>query len=434
MNEPATRTMTAPSGLPRLLAHLTSPRARATLAAHRRLLPPPPVPRGKPNLALVSAVERSGLRGRGGAGFPSGTKLKAVTRRGRGPAVVVVNGTEGEPASAKDELLLTDTPHLVIDGALAAAAAAGADRVILCVAASNTRALSSLYQSLEERTTREPLPVRFDVSIAPDGYVTGEERALVAWLNGARPLPNVGPRPFERGVGGRPTLVHNVETIAQLAQIAAFGPEWFRSVGTPDEPGSALVTLSGATPRPGVYEVSFGTPLANLLQAAGGTPHGMAAVLVGGFCGAWIAPQDAETVRLSNQDLGRLGASVGSGVVAVIPADACGVLETARILRWFSAQSAGQCGPCVHGLAAIAAATQHLVEKGGDGTLTRLQRWAGDVEGRGACRLPDGAVRLLRSSLDVFAGDVDRHRRGRPCAASSHAPAIAVPGRRAVAS
>ena len=433
MNEPRSRSAAGPKGLPRLLAHLSSPRTRASLSTHRRLLPPPPAPRTKPDLALVGAIEASGLRGRGGAAFPSGQKLRAVTSN-RGRAVVVVNATEGEPASAKDELLLTDTPHLVIDGALAAAAASGADRVILCVSASDTRALSSLYQSLDEREALEPPPIRVDVAVAPDGYVVGEERALVAWLNGGRAVPTNGSRPYERGVGGRPTLVHNAETTAQIAQIVAFGPEWFRSVGTADEPGTALVTLSGAVPKPGVYEVSFGTPLANLLQAAGGTPRGMSAVLVGGFYGAWIAPQEAESVRISNGDLGRLGAAVGSGVVAALPEDACGLLETARILTWFSVQSAGQCGPCLFGLEAIATGARHLVEKGGEGTMSRLQRWAGDVEGRGACRLPDGAVRLLRSALNVFAADLDRHRRGIPCAASSRAPTIAVPGRRAVAS
>jgi len=437
MSTPSRTTHSSPpAGLPRLLAHLSSPRARASLGAHRAVLPAPPRPRGRPDLALIESVERSGLRGRGGAGFPSGAKLRAIADRGRGRgrAVVVVNGTEGEPASAKDELLLTDTPHLVIDGALAAAAAVGAARVVLCVSASNTRALSSLYQSLDERVAAEPPPVRIDVAVAPDGYVTGEERALVAWLNGGAPVPNTGPRPYERGVAGRPTLVHNAETVAHLAQIAAYGSDWFRAVGTPEEPGSALVTLSGATPRAGVYEVSCGTPLANLLTAAGGTPRGLGAVLVGGFYGTWIPAEAAAAVRLSGRDLAGVGASLGAGVVAVLPADACGLAETARILAWFSAQSAGQCGPCVYGLAAIAEAARHLVEMGGDGTLARLARWAGDVEGRGACRLPDGATRLVRSALEVFAPDVDAHRAGRPCAASRRAAELAVPGVRAVAS
>jgi len=431
MSEPAPTSAAAPAGLPRLLAHVSRPRGRASLAAHRRLLPRPPSPRGRPDFALVSAVEGAGLRGRGGAGFPAGKKLRAVSERDRGRAVVVVNGSEGEPSSAKDELLLTDTPHLVIDGALSAAAAVAADRVILCVPASATRSLSSLYQALEERAALEPPPIELGVTIVPDGFVTGEERALVGWLNGAPPVPTTGPRPFERGVNGRPTLVHNVETLAQLAQIAAFGAEWFRSVGTPDEPGGALVTVSGAAAKPGVYEISFGTPLRHLLDAAGGAPDGIGGVLVGGFFGAWIHPAAADTVTLSDHDLAPLGATLGSGVVAVLPAGACGLWETARILRWYRGQSAGQCGPCVHGLAAIAGAAQHLVDKGGDGTLARLVRWSGDVQGRGACRLPDGAVRLLRSALEVFAADVDAHRRGRPCGASSRAPTLPVPGLRA---
>jgi len=428
---PAVGASGAPTGLPRLLAHVSRPRGRASLTAHRRLLQPPPTPSGRPDLALVNTVERAGLRGRGGAGFPSATKLRAVSERGRGRAVVVVNGSEGEPASAKDELLLTDTPHLVIDGALAAATAVAADRVILCVPASEVRPLSSLYQALEERAALEPPPIDVGVAVVPDGFVTGEERALVAWLNGRPPLPTTGPRPFERGVQGRPTLVHNVETVSQLAQIAAFGPEWFRSVGTPDEPGSALVTVSGAAAKPGVYEIAFGTPLRRLLEAAGGTPEGIGGILVGGFFGAWIHPDAIDGATLSDRDLGRLGTALGSGVIAVLPANACGLLETARILRWYRGQSAGQCGPCVHGLEAIAGAAHHLVHSGGERTLARLIRWGGDVQDRGACRLPDGAVRLLRSALQVFGTDVDAHRRGRPCPASNRAPTLPIPGLRA---
>jgi hypothetical protein len=241
----------------------------------------------------------------------------------------------------------------------------------------------------------------------------------VHWLNGGPATPTrTPPRPFQRGVDRRPTLIDNVETVAHLAQVLRFGPDWFRQLGTADEPGSALVTLSGAVERPGVYEVPIGAPLAQLVSRAAGAPEGAGAVLLGGYFGSWIGAEEASAASLSNGDLRRHGASLGCGAVVVLGASACGLGETARILAWLAGQTAGQCGPCVHGLAAIAGTTAALHD--GQTTpadLDRLRRWAGQIEGRGACRLPDGAVRLLRSALEVFAGDVWRHLDGGSCPA-----------------
>jgi NADH:ubiquinone oxidoreductase subunit F (NADH-binding) len=235
------------------------------------------------------------------------------------------------------------------------------------------------------------------------------------------------PRVFERGVGGRPTLVDNVETLAHLAQVLRFGPEWFRRLGTVEEPGSALVTLSGAVARPGVYEVPIGARLADVVGAAGGAPAGVAAVLVGGYFGTWLDAATAGQARLSAAGLRPLGASLGCGAVVVLPEGACGLAETARVLRWLAGQSAGQCGPCVHGLAAVAAATAELhAGRGGAAGLERLRRWAGQVEGRGACRMPDGAVRFLRSALEMFAGDLASHLRHGGCRAAGP-PVLPIP-------
>jgi NADH:ubiquinone oxidoreductase subunit F (NADH-binding) len=176
--------------------------------------------------------------------------------------------------------------------------------------------------------------------------------------------------------------------------------------------------------RNGVYEVAIGTPLANVLGSAGGSPHDVAAVLMGGYFGSWLPPELALHARLSDRDLRDLGASLGSGVVIFLPRNVCGLVESARVATWFSQQTAGQCGPCVHGLGAIARGVTRLARgDADDATVDRLVRWAGDVEGRGACRLPDGAVRFVRSSLTVFADEIDRHRGG-SCAATVHEPAL----------
>jgi len=225
-------------------------------------------------------------------------------------------------------------------------------------------------------------------------------------------------RVVERVVCGRPTLVDNVETLAHLAQIVRWGPARFRQFGTDAEPGTLLVTLSGAVERPGVYEVPAGAPLADVMRVTGAHPSRTGAVLVGGYFGTWLDSADIRRARLSNEHLRPLGSSLGCGAIVVLPRDGCGLEETARILDWLAGESAGQCGSCVHGLAAIPGVTSGVARsRADDATVERLHRWAAQVEGRGACRFPDGAVRLLRSALRVFADDVEHHLRGEGCTA-----------------
>ena len=383
------------------------------LTGHRQQYPAPLLS-ARPLVDVTTAVQRSGLRGRGGAGFPTGLKLAAVAERHNRKPVVVVNGSEGEPASGKDLLLLTRHPHLVLDGALLAAAAVGATEVVVCVDRAATAALQIVRAAIAERSRTERSSRVVRVAAIPHRYVAGEESALVHWLNGGDAKPTVTPpRPFEAGVGGRPTLVDNVETLAHLAQIVRWGPEWFRQHGTDDEPGTMLVTVSGAVERPGVHEVPVGARLSAAIRAAGGSLSRTGAVLVGGYFGAWLSTTQARCTRLCNEDLRPLGAGLGCGAVVVLPPDACGLKETARILNWLAGESAGQCGSCVHGLAAIAGGAADLFR--GDDAVERLHRWAAQVEGRGACHLPNGAVRLLRSGLAVFEDEVERHRSGAGC-------------------
>jgi NADH:ubiquinone oxidoreductase subunit F (NADH-binding) len=377
---------------------------------------------------LVDAVREAGLRGRGGGGFPTGQKLAAVADT-TGRKVVVANGTEGEPASAKGRLLLTRLPHLVIDGALLAAAAVGAEEVIVCIDRTRTDALAALQRALGERAREEPQSCRVSVAGSPPRYVAGEETALVNWLNGSSSRPTLAPpRPSERGVGRRPTLVQNVETLAHLSQIAAFGPDWFRRAGVPDDPGTALFTVTGAAQRECVVEAALGTAAEDVLRGAGEAGEGVGAVLVGGFFGVWVDRRQLSTVPMSHSALGTIGASPGAGVLVALPESACGLQETARVLRWYAGESAGQCGPCAFGLPDLARVTSRVAEGTGSAVdVARLVRWAGDIEGRGACRHPDGAVRLLRSALSVFAGDLDRHVRGRPCPGAGALPVFGIP-------
>jgi NADH:ubiquinone oxidoreductase subunit F (NADH-binding) len=400
------------TGRYRVLGHPTD------LAAHVETLGPVPLAGAKARgwrEAFVSVLEASGLAGRGGAGFPAAIKLAVAHGSGRG-GTVVVNAMEGEPASDKDKLLLMRSPHLVLDGAQLMAAASGARRIAVCVPEGREHAAAGVSVAMAERAGTSHSPVPEFLVRPPDRYVAGEESALAEWLDSGRALPSFRP---DKGtalrIGRSPALVHNAETLAHVAMIARTGPDAFRAHGPVEDPGTCLVTISGAVEHPGVVEVDRGTPLVDIANRA--TPVGSPqALLVGGYGGAWIGPPHF-TTPYASLSLRAVGATAGVGIVVVLGTEACGLTESARVLQYLAGQSAGQCGPCVYGLPAIAGDLARLSRGDTDPSLlARLDRRVGQVVGRGACRHPDGAANLVRSALAVFADDVRAHRCGTPCA------------------
>ncbi|MCB2176540.1 MAG: hypothetical protein KQH57_12075 [Actinomycetales bacterium] len=406
------RTTRSATALPRILAPSGRGGLRDHLARHGSL----PHASGA---ELLDAVEQSGLTGRGGAGFPTGRKWRAVAG-GPGPRVVVGNASEGEPASSKDHVLLTTNPHLVLDGLQVAARAVGASRVAL-YAEPDVDTWDVLGSALAERDDDRVV----ELVAARHAFIAGEESAVVDAISGGAGLPRAKPpRVFERGVDGRPTLVQNVETLAHAALVARYGPAWFRGLGTPDEPGSMLTTVHGGAGDPGartVAEVEIGTPLGALVDLTG-----IQAVLLGGYHGTWLPVEVARTVRLSRASLGEAGGALGAGVVVPLPAAACGLVETARVLVYLAAQSAGQCGPCLNGLPRIALVAEALAEgRAVPRDMADLRRWGDLVVRRGACAHPDGTVRFLASALAVFEREVQRHLAGR-CSATDGRPVLDV--------
>jgi NADH:ubiquinone oxidoreductase subunit F (NADH-binding) len=412
--------MTDGTGLPRLLSDSGSA-GPASLDQHVAMHGRASIPGRREVAELIRTVDRSGLRGRGGSGFPAAIKIRAVAgapRRRR--RVVVANGAEGEPASRKDNVLLARSPHLVLDGIALATAAVDADEALVCVKAGPDGPARALERAIAERSDIDR--VTPSVIEVPNDYLVGEESALVNLLNTGRALPTfVPPRPFERGVGGRPTLVQNVETLAHLALIARHGAEWFRGVGSGEDPGSILITISGAVGAPGVYEIPGGMPLGALVEHVGGYSAPVQAVLVGGYAGSWVSPDRAAELRLGHAAMQARGGTLGPGVVAVLSGASCGVAETARISRYLADHSARQCGPCTFGLPSIAAALEQIAAGScGAGTHRWVEHWSAQVAGRGACHHPDGAVRMVASALQVFAEDITRHETGDTCIA--HVP------------
>lgn len=389
---------------------------RADLAAHLAHHGLPPLPaRGDRTWAdrFVATVDAAGLGGRGGGGFPTAVKLRAARRR-RGPGLLV-NAMESEPESAKDALLADRAPHLVLDGAQLVALAVGAPSITICVSDVAHATAGAWARAVAERAGHALVPVPVSITRPPHRYVASEESALAHWLDEGVATPTFR---VDRGVAlrvaGRPVLVHNVETLAHVALVARHGPQWYRAQGTGEDPGTTLVTVSGAVRRPGVVEIAHGTPLVEVVRAAQPTEP-VQAVLVGGRGGAWLGVETLD-VPWAPSALRAHGAVAGAGVVHVVGDSTCGVRLLAHLAEVMATESAGQCGPCVFGLPAVVADLAALAD--GDDrpeVLTRLGRRLSAFVGRGACRHPDGVARMVSTGLQVFADDVARHRAGRPC-------------------
>ena len=386
-----------PVGIPRLLA-ATDPSFAAHLARYGAL----PARRGVDD--IIAELERSGLAGRGGAAFPTWRKLVSAAESGRA-GVVIANGSEGEPLSSKDATLLHYAPHLVLDGLMLVAAALGAGETHLVT----TRAqLAPVRSAIAERHDAQGVRLRE----TEDRFISGEASAVVNAIERTRAIPRDHVvRLTVSGVGRRPTLVLNVETLAHIALVLRFGADWFRSLGTADDPGTRLLTVVSPQGRL-VVEAAGGTTLRDALGAAGVDPGTVRALLVGGYHGAWV-PGDALDTALSADGLAPFGAAPGAGILMVLTRGECGLARTAEITGYLSEQSAGQCGPCANGLPELSELVGRIARRDRDGSLARqVQQVTGLVTGRGACHHPDGTARMVMSALDVFGSDVHAHALG----------------------
>lgn len=359
------------------------------LAAHREVFGQVPLTSLDSLLALA---ESTGLRGRGGAAFPFATKLRA-TAEGRRRPVVVVNLSEGEPASSKDTALARHRPHLVLDGAITTARALGTREVHVVLPGDRPHVVAAVDAAIAERDDR----VRLRRHVASSRFVAGQARAVLELMDGRPNLPvtSWSPEALD-GHRGRPTLLSNAETWAQVARLLHSGPP--HGLGTAEEPGTTLLTVR-AGGSVAVREEEHGTSLARVMPAEGDT-----AVLLGGFHGTWTTASRARRLPVSASALRRAGLTLGAGVVLV--ADGCPVTFTRRVIHYLAAQSARRCGPCRFGLPELARAMDSL-ESGGP--ADRVTDVAGLVERRGACAHPDGTARLVRSLVAAFPDEVALH-------------------------
>ncbi len=361
---------------------------------------------------FLAEIQRSGLLGRGGAAFPLAVKLRSVrdaALRGR-DTVVLANGEEGEPASVKDRWLLRNRPHLVLDGLRLAAATVAARRAYIYV--SDPSAARSVENALAEAGPDILGGLLITVYTVDAGYVAGEETAAVRAINGGPAKPtDKPPRPYQQGIHQRPTVVSNVETLANLPYLLRHGADTFRTRGTALSPGTFLATVSGGGRPPVLYELPHGVTVAELLSAHGIPADQVRGVLMGGYF-AGLLNRDVLAATLDHESLRAAGSGLGCGAISVLTDD-CPVAVAASVLAYFGRENAGQCGSCFNGTVAMAAVAEALR----DGAATtqdvqRLQRWAGVLPGRGACGTLDGATNVAASLLTRFPDLVASHLDG----------------------
>jgi NADH:ubiquinone oxidoreductase subunit F (NADH-binding) len=396
---------TSPGCEPRLLGEQPG-QAREDLAAYRGLGGYLPLADAD---TLLGEVEFSGLVGRGGAAFPLAVKLRAVRNNGRVAAgtVVVANGEEGEPASIKDRWLLRNRPHLVLDGLRLAAAVVNADRAYVYV--SDPESARSVEAALSELDSAPFGGITVSLLAVQPGYVAGEETAAVRKINGGPAKPtDKPPRPFEAGVGELPTLVSNVETLANLPYLQRHGSAAFRSQGTPLSPGTFLATITGAGRPPVLYELPHGLPFTELLALHGVSPDQVRGALMSGYFAGLLNQRVLEST-LDHETMRRLGSGLGCGAISLITDD-CPVAVAASVLAYFDRENAGQCGSCFNGTAAMAAVAGALRDGAATtGDLDRLRRWSVVLRGRGACATLDAATNVAATLLDQFPDEVAQH-------------------------
>ena len=384
--------------------------ATQDLAAHLERFGERPRATGPAGAALLTLIEEASLTGHGGGHFPVSRKWRTVLRNG-GAGIVVANGAESEPASAKDRALLATVPHLVLDGLALATEVLGAEDAVIWMHQDSSEAARAVSSALSERRAHGFAEIVARKVLTPASYLSGESSAILQGLTGGPVLPTFAREPAAvSGYRGRPALVQNVETLARIGILARLAARAY-------DP-TALVTVTSRDSRT-VLELDQDATIGDAVRLArwrGAPPQ---AVLVGGYGGSWLPWTVAADIPLRGDALRSAGASLGAGVLIPLAQSECGINETARIAAFLADSGARQCGPCRFGLPALAEGLAALAaSRGSRRGVKRLEEMTKLVDGRGGCHHPDGAARLISSALRTFADDAAGHARGQRCAAA----------------
>ncbi len=363
-------------------------------------------------MSLIHDLDTAGLTGRGGAAFSTGIKVRAAFDN---DADLIVNACDGEIGAAKDGWVVAHRLDELVQGAR------------LVTPGKRRRVRYAAHRGSD--TAHRLRAAGLDLLETPDRYVSSEETSLISLAHGGLARPMTKRAPFVMGGRDsagkriRPTVVLNAETVWRVAQIADRGASWFRSFGIPDEPGPRLVSVTGYVEMPHVIQTETGASLQSLLDAAGEFSPAAETVLVSGLGGFFLTMAEARRAEWSTRGLAPFGGSVGPGIVDVLDPRLCPLGTVDRFLSYAAGESAGQCGPCMFGVPAVAENWRELVAHPTQGSHDRLQARAGLLPDRGACRFPDGVGRFTRSALRVFGSHIAEHARGQCPTERTHAHA-----------
>ena len=370
---------------------------------------------GDPPEAVIEVVAKSGLRGRGGAGFPTGEKWRSIRSTGTGTRFAVCNGAEGEPATFKDRFLLRTNPYQVLEGLAIAGYAVGAERCFIGIKEAFTQELRAIDRALDEMRQADALGgIPFEVVLGPDLYLFGEETGLEEVIERRPPLPRMA-RPFMLGLfatppNENPTLVNNVETLANVPHILAEGPDWLRANGTETSPGTMVFTVCGDVQREGVNELPLGTPLRYLVEeCAGGPPEGRSVkAIFPGASNTVILPEQIDT-PMDFDSMRQVGAGLGSGGFAVFDDTACMVRAAYLYSRFLWVESCAQCPACKFGTGEVTRGLDEIELHGLAPDLELiLMRARSSTDGQ-KCGLPTGESLLIQSLVQIFADEFLAH-------------------------
>ena len=371
---------------------------------------------------VVKQVSDAGLRGRGGAGFPTGKKWAFTREAPEKTRYLIMNGGEDEPGSKKDRVLMENVPHLVIEGVILSAFAIGAEKAYLYINAQYETAIKSITDALSEAKSEgywgenilgSSFSLNIEIVSAPHNYVAGEDTAVIEVIEGKKAWPRQKP-PFPVTVGlfGKPTSVNNVETLANVAPILLHGADWYRKFGTAESPGTMIFALDEDVNRPGVYELEFGTPLRHLIEdCGGGLKNGkkIKAVMPASPSCAFLPPEKIDT-PLDHNSMREAGAGIGCGVIRLVGEGECIVEEVLRIAEFFAAESCGQCPACRMETSTLAMMMKKVQQGQGDKPiLEQFGKILAFNKGKGFCNLINMPGPPIESALKLFPGDFEAH-------------------------
>jgi NADH-quinone oxidoreductase subunit F len=378
--------------------------------------------------AVIDEVKKSNLKGRGGAGFPTGLKWTFMPKQSVKPKYLCANGDEGEPGTFKDRQIFEFNPHLFIEGSLIAAYAMGITAVYVYIRGEYVKWIKILQQSIDEAYSKNYigkniLGTQFSTDIyivrGAGAYICGEESSLMNSIEGERGYPRVKPPfPAQVGLWGCPTTINNIETLSNIPHIINHGAEWYAQIGVPKHPGTLLFGVSGHVNKPGVYELPTGTLLTDIIfKHAGGIKDGkkIKAVIPGGSSTKWILGEELEGVKMDADSLKAYDTSIGTGGVIVMDEDTDVIKVLARLTHFYHHESCGQCTPCREGCGWMEKILNRFIA--GDARMEDIDlllNVANNIEGNTVCALGDAAAWPVQSVIKKFRGEFEKQVKKTP--------------------